>query len=49
MLFTSIKAGTILLDFMNLERPFLMVPTFFQVQNLFEIDKSISQKYIDSV
>ena len=49
MLYTLIKAGTILLDFMDLERPFLMVPTFFQVQKLFEIDKSISQKYIDSV
>ena len=49
MLFTMIKAETILLDFMNLARPFLMVPTFFQVQNLFEIDKIISQKYIDSV
>ena len=49
MLFTLIKAGTILLDFMSLERPFLMVHTFFQVQNLFQIDKIISQKYIDSV
>ena len=40
MLFTLIKAGTILLDFMSLERPFSMEPTFFQVQNLFQIDKS---------
>ena len=49
MLYILIKAGTILSDFMSLERPFLMVPTFFQVQNLFQIDKIISQKYIDSV